>query len=93
MKVIFIKPGAAHGYGHFAGDTAEIKKKDAEKLANKGVVKAIEAPEFPEDMPGADELAAAGVKFEEVKGFEAAQLIEITGIGEATAAKILEYLG
>lgn len=94
MKYKFLKPGAPHGFGVFAGEVSEIQDKEkAKKLIDAGIIATVdEAPALPEDLPGREDLAAAGLTIEELKNYDKNALVALKGIGEATAEKILTYL-
>lgn len=95
-KVVFIKNAAGQGFGYFQGQEGELKKEDADKLIDLGICKAKEENpngDLPEDMPSLKHLHAAGIKTrEELKDYTKEELIELDGIGETYAVKILEEI-
>lgn len=83
-----------------AGEVVDLPPETAERLAALGFVStdAEAAPRsedentLPGDLPGRDSLFAAG--FEEIQAvleLDEDDLVEIEGIGKATARKILSY--
>jgi hypothetical protein len=43
VSVMFLQSGAAHGYGHFAGDSTNMDRDEAKRLAMLGVVSVVAA--------------------------------------------------
>ena len=93
MKVLFIKSGAGHGYGYFAGAVADLPDETAATLIAAGVCAVDETGPvgcaLPLDIPHRDKLEIAGIiGIEELTG----DLTAIKGIGEKSAKEITAYL-
>ena len=80
------------GYGYFGGETVSLPDEDATRFVN--VVQDTEGKdenELPEDMPARAVLLDNG--FTAIEQVLAARetLVEIDGIGEKTAEKIIKF--
>lgn len=86
------------GYGYFAGDTAELADDEAAELVEQGaaiIVQETEGEEdrneLPEDLPMRALLWENGyVSVEQILDARET-LLDVKGIGEASAARIVEY--
>lgn len=95
MKIKFIKSAAGFAYG--AGMQADLPDEMAQPLVEQGFafpVKELKEPEsdLPEDFPAREILIKEGlVNMADVKAAQET-LTDIKGIGEKTAAEIVERL-
>lgn len=81
---------AKKGYAYRPGDIYEVPAEQAEDLIESGHAREPKAT-LPKDMPGRDELIAAG--YETVKAImNIDDLTKVPGIGSATEQEIAKYL-
>jgi len=79
------------GSGYFAGHTEDVPKGLAKNYKNLGYARPA-TPVLPDDLPGRDELIAAGVEsVDELKDMSKKELEALDGIGKAKAGKIVDY--
>ena len=86
------------------GDTVDVPDEVAERWAERGLAaraskrnaKAatpkpldIDEVDYPEGFPGAEHLRSAGITPDKLAGMTEGELVEVDGIGYATAAKII----
>lgn len=94
MKIKFLRGTAGIGFGYMEGQELETSQAQALEFVELGFATIIEANKdgLPLDLPGREALLKADIK--EIKDIpaEVGALVEINGIGKATAEKIVEYL-
>lgn len=94
MKIKFTRSTCGIGYGYMEGCILDTTKAQALEFVELGFATILEETKegLPVDIPGRAALIEAGIM--EVKDIplEIEQLVEIDGIGDATANKIIDYL-
>lgn len=93
MWVQFLKP--RQGLAYFAGDIARMDEKEANDLIDGGYVKQSAQPEIsdlPIELPGRAALIKDGLLTKEQVLASKEVLTDIKGIGDKTAAEIIEML-
>ena len=93
MWVKFIK--SRQGLAYFAGDIVKMDQEKANKLIDEGFVKQVDQPDnsdLPVDLPGRAALIKEGLITKDQVLASKEVLTDIKGIGEKTAAEIIEIL-
>lgn len=91
-NVEFIKSPGKFRLGYFEGERAVMEEKQAEELIKHGYARELgkgSKTNLPEDLPGRDAIAAAGLSLDELA--EISEYTDITGIGKGTAEKLNDY--
>lgn len=93
MWVQFLK--SRQGLAYFAGDIVKMDDDKADKLIDEGFVKQVHQPDESDlsiDLPGRAALIKEGLITKEQVLASKEVLTDIKGIGEKTAAEIIEIL-
>lgn len=93
MWVQFLK--SRQGLAYFVGDIVKMEDDKANKLIDEGFVKQAQQPDqsdLPVDLPGRAALIKEGLITKEQVLASKEVLTDIKGIGEKTAAEIVEIL-
>ena len=96
VKVTLTRSIRYGGRRHAEGVTLDVPDETAERWGRHGIASAVATQigehtdgGYPAGFPGAHELEAAGITLDEVQQMTAEDLMEVDGIGRATAAKII----
>jgi len=77
--------------GYHVGETGEFEEKQSKELIEGGfAIPATEPSELPEDLPGRNHLAKAGLTLEDIKSMT--DFTDVKGINKNLSEKIIEYL-
>ncbi|RHJ76227.1 hypothetical protein [Parabacteroides sp. AM08-6] len=94
MWVEFVK--SRQGLAYFAGDIVKMDEENAKTLIDEGFVKPSQQPDesdLPIDLPARSALIKEGLISKDAVLAAKEVLTDIKGIGEKTAAEIIEILG
>jgi len=90
VNVTFLKHPTQFRLGYHAGETGSFEEKQAQELVAAGVGFITDVQEeLPEDLPGRNHIAKAGLSLEDLK--EISDYTEIKGITKVTAQKLNQY--
>ena len=90
INLKFLKHPTQFRLGYHAGENGVFEEKQAKELIAAGVAVPLDEPvELPEDLPGRNVIAKAGLSLEELK--EVKDFMEIKGVTKKIAENLTSY--